>query len=445
MRTALTGIRHPAATERILLLAGAVLLLAALLAFDPPQSRLSVARDVLGGFFPILAWPAALSAAVFSLSMVWRVVLWVLYRPVATPRADASGLPSLTVLVPAYNEGPAAGACVRSILASAYPGDRLRVVAIDDGSTDDTAFHLFAAAAVAPGRVEVVRMERNGGKRAALREGFRRVDTDIVVTVDSDTELPPDSLRALVAPLAVDSRVGAVAGRIEVLNRDAGLLTRMLGVRYRLGFDFTRAYQSVIGSVFVCPGAFTAYRFSAIRDGLDEWLGQRFLGNRCTNGDDHALTNRVLAAGWRTVYQSTADALTRVPSTYRGLSKMYVRWARSSVREGLLYLALAPRLLGRLRAWPAYADALASYLQIPLRIYLMFAGYALLAFCPALLLKSIAAALVVSGFHAAIYLRSDRSLDVAYTAAYALFSLLTLQWIYPWAAITVRSSKWLTR
>jgi hyaluronan synthase len=437
--------RQPAATERILLLAGSAVLLAALLAFEPAQSRLSVARDVLGAWFPVVAWPAAVSGAVFVLSMAWRVVLWLLYRPVPTPRADAAGLPALTVLVPAYNEGATAGDCVRSILASAYPADRLRVVAIDDGSTDDTARHLLAAAALAPGRVEVVRMARNGGKRAALREGFRRVDTGFVVTVDSDTVLPPDSLRALVAPLASDPRVGAVAGRIEVLNRDEDLLTRMLGVRYRLGFDFTRAYQSVLGSVFVCPGAFTAYRFEAVRDGLDAWLDQRFLGNRCTNGDDHALTNGVLAGGWRTVYQSTAEALTRVPSTYRGLSKMYVRWARSSVREGLLYLALAPRLLRRLRAWPAYLDALAGYVQIPLRIHLMFAGYALLVFCPALLLKSVAAALVVSGFHSAVYLRSERSLDVAYTAAYALFSLLTLQWIYPWAALTVRSSKWLTR
>lgn len=430
--------------EQLVIATAGVVLLAGSLLLDLGPSKLWFAREWLGGLYPYLAWPALVMAGVVLVSLVWRLALWLAYRPVPSLPASDPRLPGVTVVVPAYNEGAAVGACIHSILRSDYPARLLKIIAVDDGSLDDTWIHMVRAAG-ADRKVELIRLKRNRGKRRALYAGFRRVRTPVVVTVDSDTVLPTDSLRALISPLVEDQRVGAVAGRIEALNRQQNLLTRMLGVRYRIGFDFVRAYQSVLRSVFVCPGAFTAYRFQAIGGHLEAWRDHRFFGRRCHNGDDHHLTNIVLRGGWDAVYQSSGEARTRVPSSYRGLSLMYLRWARSNIRESLVYLGFSPVLLKRIRSLPAVVDAVARFVQIPLRLYLLFLGWIVMVLHPALVLRSLGVAVLFSFVHAVVYLRSERNLDSVYTVLYSVFSLLTLQWIYPVAAITIRQTRWLTR
>ena len=432
--------------ERVLILVAAATVMAALVAFDlGPSARWSQLVDSGWSGWRALAWPGLLMAAIVFVSMFWKAALWLVYRPLPALSPDDPRLLEVTVVIPTFNEGATVYSSIRSILDSDYPIEKLRIIAVDDGSSDDTFAHMTAAQVLDPARVTLIRLERNAGKRAALYAGFQQVTTPVLVTVDSDTVLPADSLRAIVTPIVLRPCVGAVAGRIDVLNRGHNLLTRMLGVRYRVGFDFIRAYQSVLGTVFVCPGAFTAYRMDVIRGELDGWRHQTFLGAPCTNGDDHALTNAVLRQGREARYQSNAVARTNVPTTYKRLSMMYLRWARSNVRESTCYLGFVPRLWGNLRWWPAIIDAVASWVQIPMRIYLLALGWGILFLHPSLLARSVGFALAMSIVHAAIYLRSERSLDASYTVLYSVFSLLTLQWIYPVALITVRHSRWLTR
>lgn len=413
---------------------------------DLGPGRMQAAAAAFGSFSAWFRWPAIVSVAIIGVSTAWRLLLWPFYRPVPPLRADDPRLPEVTVVVPAYNEGRTVGDCISSIVASDYPPGKLSVIAVDDGSMDDTLAHMRSAAAQTPDRVTVVRLPENRGKRQAMYAGLSRTTAPVVVTVDSDTIVPQDAIRALVTPLVLDRRAGAVAGRIEVLNRGANAITRMLGVRYRIGFDFQRAYQSLLGSVFVCPGALSAYRTEAIRDRLPGWLRQTFLGAPCPTGDDHALTNVVLAGGWRTVYQSNAAALTTVPHTYRGLSKMYLRWARSNIRESIVYFGFSHRVLrAGVSRLAGVADAAINLGQLPLRLYMLVLGYALMALYPSLILRSLGVALAVSLLHMFVYLRSEKSLDAAYAMLYAVFAFFTLQWIYPWSAITVRRSKWLTR
>ena len=404
------------------------------------ESKAFIAKQMLGSWKALVAWPVLIVA--ITAFAPWRFILWLIYRPM--PQLTGDDLPEVTVVIPAYNEGARVSSSIQTVLASDYPEHLLRVIVVDDGSTDDTLKHIQAAVKGNP-RVTVMSLGRNQGKRAALYAGFLRVKTPFVITVDSDTELPTGSIRAILAPLVGNLDVGAVAGRIEVRNRHDNALTRMLAVRYRYGFNYTRAYQSKLASVFVCPGAFTAYRMSAIQDGLEDWRYQQFLGKQCTNGDDHALSNLILSKGLATKYQSSAVALTHVPNTYKKLSLMYLRWARSNVRESLRYMGFCHLLLGHSKRWLAVLDAALRFVQIPLRIWLILLGFVVIAVNPLVLLKSIAVAMLFSLFPALVFLKTERSLDAIYAILYGVFSLLTLQWIYPLAAVTVRQSKWLTR
>lgn len=431
----------PGLAAKVVVLAAAVVVVA--LGYGTLDSgKIQFARSLGGDFWRLLWWPTVTMGVVVVVSFLWRVALWLSYKPVPTGETD--DLPSVTVVVPAYNEGAMVSRSLLSAVGSDYPASLLRVVCVDDGSVDDTWLHMQAARRLHPERITLLRFPQNRGKRHALHAGMAQADTDVVVTLDSDSVLLPGSLRALVAPLRQPG-TGAVAGCVKVYNRSRNLLTRMLAVRYLLGFDFARAYQSRLGSVFCSPGALTAYRRSVIAPHLDAWRDQRFLGRSCTNGDDHALTNVVLRAGLDVRYQSDAVVLTVVPETWVGLSRMYVRWARSNVRESTLWLGFGLARARRRGDWLAFADGLVHWLQIPARIWVSLLSTGLFLASPLLVLRALAATTVVAGIYAAISLRSERGTESILGVLYGWMTLLTMQWIYPYAALTVHHNRWLTR
>ncbi len=383
-----------------------------------------------------------------------RLWLWWRYRPSEVALDEA--LPGLTVIIPAFDEGRRVLGAIESVLASDYPAERLRVVAVNDGSRDDTGRWLDQAAARWPERVTALHLPANRGKRHALYEGLERAGSEVVATLDSDSVVERGSLRALVSPLTRDAGIAGVAGRVDVDNRRTTLLTRMLAVRYRLGFDFVRAYQSELGTLWCCPGALQAYRREVIAPHLEAWRDQRFLGARCTNGDDHAMTNLVLDLGWRTAYQATAVVRTLVPSSYGRLCRMYIRWGRSATREGLRALAFAPRrALERPPGLPPFEATLMlvdAVLQ-PVSVFTRALGAPLavvaLALHPAAWLPALLGGLAlttgVALIYAGLYTRSERSWASLWAVAYAWFAVVALPWVQPFATLTVRSNRWMTR
>jgi len=373
--------------------------------------------------------------------LLLRTVLWLLYRPFEAAREQDA--PRLTVLIPAYNEGAMVEETIASIAAARYPHGRLQIIAIDDGSTDDTWGHIRNAALRFPGRVTPVRLSVNQGKRAALAEGFRRSVGEVIVTVDSDSIIERGALLAIAGPFR-DPRVGAVAGKVAVHNRMASLIPRMLHVRFILSFDYLRSAQSVFRTVYCCPGALAAYRASVVRQVLARWEHQKFLGTACTYGEDRALTNDILAAGYDTVYQRNAVVHTVVPETYSKLCRMFLRWDRSYIREELRFARIV---------WsrPPGSRALAFYESVitNLRYPVGYASIALWAMNalkdPGSILRMLLAIMIVSLVYVLYYLRSERSWDFVFGILYAYFSFFALTWIFPYAAFTLRARGWLTR
>src|SRR5262245_31658278 len=373
--------------------------------------------------------------------LLMRTVLWLRYRPFPALHEDEA--PTLSVLIPAYNEGAMVEDTIASVAGAAYPHERLQIIAIDDGSTDDTWHHIRHAALRFPGLVTPVRLAVNQGKRGALAEGFRRATGELMVTVDSDSVIERGALLAIAGPFR-DPRVGAVAGKVAVHNRWSGLIPRMLHVRFILSFDYLRSAQSVFRTVYCCPGALAAYRASVVRQVLPAWERQRFLGTRCTYGEDRALTNDILAAGYDTVYQRSAVVHTLVPETYSKLCRMLLRWDRSYVREELRFgrivwtRPLGPRVL-------SLYESTITNLRYPVG-YASIALWALNAVKdPGSMVRMLLAIMVVSLVYVLYYLRSERSWDFVFGILYAYFSFFALTWIFPYAVLTLRARGWLTR
>lgn len=205
---------------------------------------------------PLIGLGAAYSLAFLCFQVV-RTVLWWRYRPFPLVKKE---FPPLTVLVPAYNEGPMVLKALYSVANSDYPADKLEIICIDDGSKDDTWSYIEQAQRSYPNLIRTIRFPRNRGKREALYKGFQTGRGDFFITLDSDSVIQTDTIKQLVAPMLQDSVIGAVAGNVKVYNRRSNILTRMLWVRFILSFDFLRASQSMYGFVFCTPGALSAYR-----------------------------------------------------------------------------------------------------------------------------------------------------------------------------------------
>jgi hyaluronan synthase len=389
----------------------------------------------------MISHPIGAIAAIQAVYTGLLSLLWLRYRRFRAP--EGWSLPRVTVVIPAFNEGPMVGRSIRSVAACSYPKDRLEVIVVDDGSRDDTFFHMQHLRREFPDLVRLVRFEGNRGKRSALVAGIRAATGDVVVTIDSDSEIQPDTLEEIVAPFA-DPSVGGVAGRVAVLNRET-MISRMLEVQFALAFDFTRAAQSVYRAVACCPGALSAFRRAVILPFLGEWENQRFLGRPVNHGEDQALTNIVLREGFDTVYQRSAIIHTLVPTNYRQLSRMFLRWDRSYIVEGFSFARfMFSRYRERNRVLP-----IVSFVVANLRFVVAAAAIMELPRIFDTSLDSVGRALVALAlgavFSAAYYLRIERSFRWLYGVAYAAFAVLALQWILPWALITVRDERWGTR
>ena len=390
---------------------------------------------------PLLAMGAGYSLAFLGFQAV-RTILWWRYRPYALPPGQ---LPRITVIIPAYNEGAMVEKAIYSVAESNYPADRLEIICIDDGSRDDTWRYMSRAQQRYPELIQTIRFSQNRGKREALYVGFAHGTGDYFVTVDSDSVIEADTLSQIIAPMIKDSEVGAVAGNVKVYNRTANLITRMLWVRFVLSFDFLRASQSMYGFVFCTPGALSAYRREAVLPILEEWRHQTFLGIACTIGEDRAFTNLVLRRGYHTVYQRSAVVYTTVPETYRGMCRMFLRWDRSNFRESLIQLSfMFTRYRRRHRVLPIL-DFFVRELEFPLSC--IFVPLLLVSIClyPLVLVKFITALALISFILTFYYITVEKDMDFVYGVLYSFYAFLFLKWIRPFAALTLRDGRWLTR
>ena len=378
-------------------------------------------------------------AAVGTVASLWRVWLAARYHPVDDVGDDR--LPSVTVIVPAYNEGRQVLLTLRSLAASRYPRDRLELIAVDDGSGDDTWQWIRKGAEELGELVTPVRMAKNGGKKHALAEGVRRAKGSVIVTVDSDSEVLPDTLRLLVAPFVVEAGCGAVAGSVRVLNREGGPIPKMLDATFTAAFDFMRAGESVAGGVLCAPGALTAFRTESVRTVLQEWLDQTFFGLPATIGEDRALTNLVLRSGQTVRYQSTAHVLTQVPETWRVLCRMLIRWGRSDVRESIVMARFIfrdhRRQLQLVYLWSVIQMVVAAVVFLPS----IWAVFWLPQSIPLMLGSTVCAGIPAV---AIVWALRGRAV-AAWSLPWSLYGLVALSWITPWSFITMHRGGWLTR
>ncbi|KAF2337129.1 glycosyltransferase [Flavobacterium daemonense] len=377
-------------------------------------------------------------------TFLYNLYLYFNYKPIESVSDEL--LPTCTVIVPAYNEGKLVWETLISLADSDFPEQKMQILAIDDGSKDDTWYWMQQAKIKLGDRLSIYQQPENKGKRHALHRGFELGTGEIFVTVDSDSIVKKDTLRNLVSPFVVDEKCGAVAGNVHVLNNKKALLPKMLNVSFVMSFEFMRSAESMLGSVLCTPGAAAAYKRDAVLECLPEWINQTFMGQPSDIGEDRAMTNMILKQGFHVLFQRNAYVLTNVPEEYKGLYKMFIRWGRSNVRENIMmaqYVFKDFRNESKFGARLLFLNqSFKIVMAYPFLLFMLF----FIAVHPVLFFSStLLSILIVSTFSVLFYAKRYSFTDAFWAYSYSIFYTFSLFWITPYAIATANKKGWLTR
>lgn len=240
-----------------------------------------------------------------------------------------SDYPKSTLIVPAYNEPLRVFIpVIKSLIKLDYPD--LEIIIVDDGSDNAASIKKITERA---GFTYLY--QDNAGKREAMYLGLSaaNLDSKVIFFSDSDTVWKFDAAKRLVDTLFADKETGAVTGEVAVLNNKHSVMTRIIGMRYHMAFAYERACQSYFKTVTCISGPLGAYHRNVIESVKDEFVNQKFLGKKCTYGDDRHLTNLVLIKGYKVRYASKATCYTQAPTKFFGLLRQQSRWGKSYWRE----------------------------------------------------------------------------------------------------------------
>jgi poly-beta-1,6-N-acetyl-D-glucosamine synthase len=198
----------------------------------------------------------------------------------------------------------------------------IKVVVVDNGSTDDTVKAVLKAEEELMLDIQVIH-EGNPGKFNALNTGIKHVSTELVITLDADTLLHRSAVRYLVARmLSAPEQVCAVAGSVLVRNSRHNLLTRIQEWDYFLGIASIKRLQGLYQGTLVAQGAYSIYKVKAVKE-VGGWPD--------AIGEDIVLTWKFLQKNWKVYFEPLAVAFTDAPTTLPHFIKQRSRWARGMI------------------------------------------------------------------------------------------------------------------
>ena len=238
--------------------------------------------------------------------------------------------PTVTAVIPMFNEGSAIKETLQSLLDSAYPASKLKVICVDDCSSDDSYEHARQVARRSGGRLTVLRNRANLGKRRSIIRATREADSEVIVSVDSDVVVDADAVRQLIRRFT-DDRIAAVGGWVDVRNKQDNWLTRMQVVKYWYSYFFLKNLEWGFRRVMCLSGCLTAYRRCVLIE-LESVLENRsVLGVPIKYGEDRYLTRQIVKAGYLTTMTLDARCRTFVPKTLSAYFSQQLRWRRSNI------------------------------------------------------------------------------------------------------------------
>ena len=236
-----------------------------------------------------------------------------LHRRVSITVNSTVDLPEVTIIVPCFNEEQTAGKTIESILGLDYPQGKLKIVAVNDGSTDGTAKALEFYADHP--QIEIIHKE-NGGKHTALNLAIQNATTPFVGCLDADSYAEKDSLTRIMRRFE-NAEVMAVVPSLHI-HQAKGAIQRLQKVEYILGV-FIRSILAELNALYVTPGPFSIFRKSVF-----DKIGYY---KKAHNTEDMEMALRMQKNGLKIANAHDAVVFTSSPRTIKSLYRQRVRWS----------------------------------------------------------------------------------------------------------------------
>lgn len=292
---------------------------------------------------PLLMWLIMVLCLVISVGKYLLGLILRLAHPSTKIRKDYQFEPTVSVLMPCYNEGETVYETIESITRSNYPHDKFEVIAQDDCSNDDSYQWMLKAQQDFPHvPIRVGRNEENCGKARTVCNALQHSSAEIIISIDSDCIFHPNAIRELTASFS-EPKVGSVGGRVGVRNPNESVITAIQTIVYYAAFELYKIPENWTRSVCCISGCLFAIRRELLLEIEPAIRARHWFGIPVNQGEDRFLTHQTLLRGYGTYINNDALCWTTVPTTLPVLFRQQLRWRRSIVRDFFYTLRSLPQ------------------------------------------------------------------------------------------------------
>ncbi|MFH0713660.1 MAG: glycosyltransferase [Candidatus Micrarchaeota archaeon] len=228
-------------------------------------------------------------------------------------------LPAVSIVIPVLNEAGTITKTLDAVFALNYPKNKMEVIVVDDGSTDNTVREVKN---YGHGVKLLQNKHRGVGKSSALNAGIRAAKCELIATLDSDSFPEKNSLHQLIS-FFVDEKLMAVTAAVKV-HEPKTIIEKLQSVEY-IFVMLSRKLLTFVDSVTVTPGPFSVFRSKVFNK-----VG---LFDESSILEDQEMAYRIQAHNYKIVGSINADVYTEVPSTFSQLVRQRVRWNRGGIRN----------------------------------------------------------------------------------------------------------------
>jgi cellulose synthase/poly-beta-1,6-N-acetylglucosamine synthase-like glycosyltransferase len=243
----------------------------------------------------------------------------------ATTVGNAAYQPTVSILIPALNEEKVIERILQRMTELTYPKDKMEIIVIDDGSTDDT-WKIAEQCSKAHSYIKVIhRSEKEGGrgKASTLNAGLKHAKGEIILCFDADYYPQRDILEKLTKEFA-DPKVGAVQGRVTVLNEPQNIVTRLVTLERIGGYRVDQQARDSLGLITQLGGTVAGLRRDLL-ESLGRW-------DESILAEDTDITFRVYLAGYKIRYVNEAECYEEAVESWRAYWKQRYRWAKGHMQ-----------------------------------------------------------------------------------------------------------------
>lgn len=232
--------------------------------------------------------------------------------------------PTVSIIVPCYNEEKTVKRTIQSLLSLDYPTEKIQIIAVDDGSTDGTA-KIIEQNFSHEARVRLISKD-NGGKHTALNLALEQIDTELVGCLDADSFVEPQTLKRML-PHFANKETMAVTPSIKI-HEPKTVLQHGQSAEYARGI-FLRRLLASLGALYVTPGPFTIFRTRVFKE-----LGGY---KHAHQTEDMEMALRMHKHGYKIANAYLASVHTVGPAKLKGLLRQRVRWTYGFLNNVLDY------------------------------------------------------------------------------------------------------------